>query len=192
MTELFVWKHYNFWLVVSAGYAFLALISGYINHTIDPAINYRLYYFEPKFIIIGIFSAAVLYFIFYAGNIYSKELPEILQSQAKLIFENKVNSDAIIIAVLLFFVIGPGEEIFWRGYVQDTLQLTFGDNTGWLIGSLIYGCIYLVSSNYVLAGAAFFCGLYWGFIYRRYKSLQPCIISHALWDITVFIILPIV
>jgi uncharacterized protein len=40
----------------------------------------------------------------------------------------------------------------------------------------------------VLAAAA--CGLFWGFLYLRFKSVLLTAVSHALWDLTVFILIP--
>jgi membrane protease YdiL (CAAX protease family) len=189
--ELFVLKTFNFWVEMTIATALLASVSGYINHRIDPAINYRLYYFQPKFILIGILSAGILYLVFFAGDLVSKNIFDFARAQVNLIYDNKTQADPIVIGLLLLLIIGPSEEIFWRGFLQDTLQLKFGDAPGWIIASLIYGGIHIVAWNFMLFMAALICGFYWGWIYKKYRSLQPCIVSHAVWDVTIFVLLPI-
>jgi membrane protease YdiL (CAAX protease family) len=93
--------------------------------------------------------------------------------------------------LLLLFVIGPSEEIFWRGFVQDTLAQKFGDNSGWIIASLVYGGVHIAAWNFMLFAAALVCGLFWGWVFKKYKSLWPGIISHAIWDLTIFVLIPV-
>ncbi len=39
--------------------------------------------------------------------------------------------------------------------------------------------------------AAAICGLYWGLVFYTTRSLWPGIISHAVWDVFVFLVAPI-
>jgi len=189
--EMFVLKNYSFWIEMTIAAGFLALVSAYINHLCGPEINYRLYYFKFSYLFIGIISAAVLYLIFFSGDKVSVMIFNFANEQVTGIYGNKTLLEPSIIGLLLFFVIGPSEEIFWRGFVQDALAQKLGENAGWLIGALIYGCIHFVAWNFMLFSAALICGLFWGYIFKRYKSLWPGIISHALWDVTIFILLPV-
>jgi membrane protease YdiL (CAAX protease family) len=189
--ELFVFKHYNFWVEMSIAACFLAIVSAYINHICGPEINYRLYYFETKYIPIGFLSAAILYLVFYAGDYVSVLLFNFADKQVTGIYQNRALLDPAIIGLLLFFLIGPAEEIFWRGFIQDAIAQKFGDNAGWIIASVIYGCIHLAAWNFMLFGSALICGIFWGYLFKRYKSLWPGIISHALWDVFIFVLLPV-
>ena len=189
--EMFVLKTFNFWLEMTIAASLLAAIGVYINHKNGEAINYRLYYFEPKYILIGIISAALLYLVFYTGDIVSKLILPFADKQVVGVYDNKSLLDPKIIGLLLLFVIGPSEEIFWRGFVQDTLAEKFGDNKGWVYASLIYGAVHIVAFNFMLFMAALICGLFWGWIFRKYRSVWPGIISHALWDVTIFVLLPV-
>ena len=94
------------------------------------------------------------------------------------------------IAAALALVIGPGEELFWRGLVQQNLQRAFGRLPGMLIASSCYGAIHLVSENLTLTGAATTAGLFWGGLYARDSRLAPLIISHVTWDIWIFLVAP--
>jgi membrane protease YdiL (CAAX protease family) len=39
--------------------------------------------------------------------------------------------------------------------------------------------------------AALICGLFWGALFKRYRSVWPVLISHALWDVAIFLLFPI-
>jgi hypothetical protein len=189
--EMFVLKNYNFWIEMVIASGFLALVSAYINRRGGSEINYRLYYFRPSYLLAGIVSAALLYIIFYGGDKLSALIFDFADKQISGIYGNKSLLDIEIIGALLFFIIGPAEEIFWRGFVQDSLAQKFGDNTGWIIASVVYAGVHLVALNLMLFAAALICGLFWGYVFKRFKSLWPGIISHALWDLTIFVLLPI-
>ena len=189
--EMFVLKHHNFWYEMTIVTILLTTVSAYINHRAGPEINYRLYDFKMSYIVIGIVSAAILYGVFFAGNFFSNLLFNFAKTQVSGIYGNKTILNPYIIALLLFFIIGPAEEIFWRGFVQDTLSQKFGENWGWIAASLVYGGVHIFALNFMLFMAALICGLFWGYIFKRYKSLWPGIISHALWDLTIFILIPI-
>jgi membrane protease YdiL (CAAX protease family) len=169
----------------------LAGLGLYINHRNGEAINFRLYYFEPKYILIGLVSAAILYLVFFTGDIVSKLIIPFADKQVVGVYSNKSLLNPVIIGLLLLFVIGPAEEVFWRGFVQDTLAEKFGENKGWIFASLIYGGVHIVAMNFMLFMAALICGLFWGWIFKKYKSVWPGLISHALWDLTIFVLLPV-
>lgn len=189
--EMFVLKSFNFWIEMTIAASLLAVLGLYFNHRNGEAINYRLYFFEPKFILIGILSAALLYLVFFGGDIISKYILPFADKQVVGVYNNKSLLDPAIIGLLLVFIIGPAEEVFWRGFVQDTLAEKFGENKGWIIASLIYGAVHIVALNFMLFMAALICGFFWGWMFRKYKSVWPGIISHALWDLTIFILIPV-
>jgi hypothetical protein len=189
--EMFVLKNFNFWIEMLIAASLLALTSAYINHRAGAEINYRLYFFKPSYILVGIISATILYLVFFAGDYVSKLIFDFADKQVTGIYVNKVLLNPLVIGLLLFFVIGPAEEVFWRGFVQDTLAVKFGDNAGWIIGALIYSGVHIFALNFMLFMAALVCGLFWGYMFKRYKSLWPGIISHALWDLTIFVLIPV-
>lgn len=187
--EMFVLKHQNFWIEMMIASGLLAVLSFIINK--KEGNNKRLFYFEPHHIFIGILTAVLLYILFFAGDWVSKLIFNFADKQVTGIYGNKSLLDAKIIGLLLFFFIGPAEEIFWRGFVQDTLQEKFGDNKGWIIASLVYAGVHIFAMNFMLFMAALICGLFWGYIFKKYKSLWPGIISHAIWDLVIFVIFPV-
>lgn len=146
---------------------------------------------EPRHILIGILSAIALYGIFYVGNIISGYLFPFKDTQISSVYSNKSNANLALIGLLLFFIIGPGEELYWRGFIQNTLGKEFGENKGYLFSVLLYAAVHIVTGNFMLIIAALVCGLFWGWLYKKEKSLIPVIISHAIWDLTIFVLLPL-
>ena len=137
----------------------------------------------------GLLSAACLYVIFYAGNYISRVLFAFSGPDIESVYGLKGLADVRIIVFLLLFVIGPGEEIFWRGYVQRKLSRRHGI---WGVGLavLVYGLVHLAAGNPMLILAALVCGAFWGLLYWRFESLWLNIVSHAAWDVAVFVLLP--
>ena len=89
-------------------------------------------------------------------------------------------------------LIGPAEEIFWRGYVQRTLSQKLGANKGFIVATAIYTLVHIGSLNFMLIMAAMVCGIAWGLLYRLMPERFTAItLSHALWDAAVFVIFPI-
>jgi membrane protease YdiL (CAAX protease family) len=189
--EMFALKNFNFWLEMSIAGSLLAGLGLYFNHRAGPDINFRLYFFESKYILVGIISAAVLYAVFFAGDRISNLIFNFADKQVVGVYSNKMQLDPLYIGLLLVFLIGPAEEVFWRGFVQDTLAHKFGETKGWIIASLIYGGVHIIALNLMLFMAALICGFFWGYMFKKYRSVWPGIISHALWDVTIFVLLPV-
>ncbi len=89
-------------------------------------------------------------------------------------------------------MIGPAEEIFWRGYVQNALSKRWNPNTGFIVTTLVYALVHIWSFNFMLVMAALVVGAIWGLAYRLYpQKLGALIVSHAVWDVAVFVLFPI-
>ncbi len=177
----------NFWLLMTLSSCTLAVSALFLQRG-DLAGNFR---FKALYIIIGIFSAAVLYAVFTAGNFTASKLFPFGQRQINGIYGLKTQSNPITLGLILPFLIAPAEEIFWRGFIQQKLALHQGTLKGLLMAASIYGLVHLWAFNFMLFAAAIICGLFWGFIYMKYRSLWPGIISHALWDLFIFVLLPL-
>lgn len=183
---MFVVKPINFWLEMSL--SILILVSMALTIKKD---TLKLGKFKTRYIIVGIASAIILYLIFYAGNIISGYIIPFKDSQISSVYGNKAQGSLAIIGLVLFFIIGPGEEIYWRGFIQNLFEKKFGENKGYIIASSLYTAAHLVTGNLMLIIAALVCGFFWGYICKKEKSLISVIISHALWDLTIFVLLPI-
>jgi len=138
----------------------------------------------------GILSALLLYLFFAAGNFLARKIFTFAGSGIQDVYAFKMGASRFRIAVLMMFIIGPGEELFWRGFLQHNLQIKSGKLPGFLMGTGIYTLIHVGSGNVMLVMAAGVCGLFWGYLYLRFGSVTLNVISHTLWDITVFLWLP--
>jgi membrane protease YdiL (CAAX protease family) len=183
---VFVIKPFNFWIEMSQSMLLLALMAFFADRNI-----FCFGKIKARHVLTGIVSAIVLYGIFYVGNIISGYLFPFKDAQISSIYNNKLNGNLKIIELLLFFIIGPGEEIYWRGFVQNTLSKRLGENKGYLLSVLLYATVHITTGNFMLVIAALVCGLFWGWIYKKEKSIIPVIISHAIWDVIIFVLLPL-
>jgi membrane protease YdiL (CAAX protease family) len=178
---------FNFWVVMLVATTLLttlSLVSG-------KADLKRVYNFKPSHILVGLISAAVLYLVFFAGNYFSHLLFDFSKQQITNIYATKEQADKILIGLALLLWIGPSEEIFWRGFAQDRLMKKYGDINGFIITTIVYAFVHIWAFNFMLFMAALICGIFWGWMYMKYKSVIPGIISHAVWDAVIFVVIPI-
>ena len=145
----------------------------------------------------GIALAFALWGIFWIGDKASAWLFDFARPEVDSIYSMKSGLPVPAIAALLLLVIGPAEEFFWRGYVQRTFAGLFAGrkypaDLAFLATALIYALVHIWSLNFMLIMAALVAGCVWGFIYRLCpKALPALVLSHALWDALVFVLLPI-
>lgn len=143
-----------------------------------------------KKILMGIGFAFILFVVFYVGNILIRFLLEKAGEGIKNVYSFKQNAPPWRIVLLMALIIGPGEEIFWRGYLQRKLSQFFGENKGYLWATFLYTVVHVFTGNMVLVLAALICGIFWGFLYKKYQSMTINMVSHTVWDIVVFVIMP--
>ena len=148
-------------------------------------------------ILLGVAIAFALWGIFLVGDFLSSRMFDFARGQVDDVYSMKQGLPSWAIALLLLFVIGPAEELFWRGFVQKQLLLKIGGrrfaaDRAFLLTVLIYALVHIWSFNFMLVMAALVAGAIWGFIYRLQPRLLPAlVVSHDLWDALVFVILPI-
>lgn len=140
----------------------------------------------------GVVIAAVLWGIFWTGNWIASRIFDFASSQVDSIYGMKAGESSWLLAVLLLLLIGPAEEIFWRGYIQRTLSAFWNPNVGFIVATFLYASVHVASCNFMLVMAALVAGGVWGLCYRLFPNhLGALIISHALWDVAVFLVFPI-
>ena len=143
-------------------------------------------------LLFGIVIAVVLWCVFWVGDKASTWLFDFARPQVNLIYGMKEGESPWLLSCLLLFLIGPAEEIFWRGYVQETFSKKFSPNTGFILATACYTLVHIASFNFMLIMASMVCGLAWGLLYRFFpQRFSAIILSHALWDAVVFVWFPI-
>lgn len=144
----------------------------------------------------GILLAFALWGVFWVGDKLSALMFSFARPQVDNVYAMKEGFPTWLIAILLLVLIGPAEEFFWRGYVQRTLSGLLGGkharDYAFLITAGIYALVHIWSFNFMLVMAALVAGAVWGLVYRLCpKALFALIVSHALWDVLVFVLMPI-
>jgi len=176
----------TFWLKISFSAAALAGISLWI----EPNRRQQLR-FTGRSILTGFLSAGLLYFIFWLGRAVSTAIFPFAGHQIGGIYGIGEGTSMWVIALLLFLVTGPSEEIYWRGYLQENLMRRCGPRHGWLLAAGIYAVVHIWSLNFMLIGAAAVAGLFWGAMYRYLHNLAPVVISHSIWSAVIFAVFPL-
>ncbi|MCL4426706.1 MAG: lysostaphin resistance A-like protein [Firmicutes bacterium] len=181
---LFCLKIVNFWAGMSLATFLLAALA-----VLDRRRRLRLD-FKASSLFWASAIILALYLIFWVGNWLVATFLGQLAPQIGDIYGLKHQGRDLFIALGLLFVIGPGEEIFWRGYLQESLMERWGPATGYFLATALYTLVHLWSGNFMLVLAAGVAGAAWGLVYWRFRNLWPGIISHAVWDVLAFVILP--
>lgn len=140
----------------------------------------------------GAVSAAVLYAMFAVGNVLAGWLFSFGPEQIAGIYSIRFKAPEWVIALIFLFVTSPAEEILWRGFVQRWCMQKYGDVAGWILGSCLFAGIHLCTGNIMLVLSALVSGLFWGWLFLMTRNLWVCVINHALWCVSIFILWPIV
>lgn len=143
-----------------------------------------------KYISLGTISGLLLYFVFWLGVQAFDLLNLPFDSTIKKLYRWFAPS-LFWQYLALILVAAPGEELFWRGFVQKRLLRYTGPFKSIIIGALLYSSVHIYSGTLILMLAAFLSGLMWGALYLWKKSMPLVIVSHIIFDIMIFIILPL-
>lgn len=184
---VFVWTPLNFWYLMALGTGGLALLGTAVA---PDAMRERLR-FRPSDIVVGIASAAILYAVFFVGREVTTRLLPFATDQIGAVYDNKALLAPGRIGLLIGLVIGPGEELFWRGFLQRELEARVGGWRGYALATLLYAAVHVFTGNAMLVVAALTAGILWGGMYLRFGRLGPGIVSHVAWDLTVFLLVPL-
>ncbi len=87
---------------------------------------------------------------------------------------------SLVDLALIALAAGVGEEMLFRGAVQEAISHRFNPLTGLLAASTLFGLMHPISTTYVaLAGLI---GLYLGCLFQATGSLIAPITAHAVYD----------
>lgn len=172
-----------FWYIYSAISLLLISYSIVIEKADDdiPTKNYLFY---------GISSGIILYLLFWFGDWFLSIISPFLQNKIIQTYQ-LLSPKWIWHYFVLIFIMAPGEEIFWRGFVQKRLMRHI---KGWLpilITAVLNASVFIYSGNIILIMASFVGAIVWGSIYLKYKSIPLLVISHLVFDLLLIIVLPL-
>jgi uncharacterized protein len=171
-----------FWYIFTA--AMLVLISYSILDEAEHQTSKRFH------MIIGIVSGVILYGVFWIGNSLIELLNLPLSGQITALYK-LFAPELTWHYLVLFLIIGPGEEIFWRGFIQKKLLTYANPWTSILVSTLLYASVQIHSGEFVLILAALTGGFVWSILYAWKRSIRLVIISHIVFDLLLFGLFPL-
>ncbi len=179
----FGWSGGNFWIKIGIS---VLIVSSYSLFRQRPTINVRLQSF-----LLGALSALALYIIFFVGNALAPYIVPHARDSVGGIYALGTGSNRILVFLLLLLITGPGEEIFWRGFLQKHLMDKWGNVGGYVATTVIYAAVHVFSGNLILTLAAFIAGAFWGALYLWRRDVFLLVVSHSLWSAFIFAVFPI-
>ena len=171
------WYLYAFTLLVGIA---ISLITSTFKDEL-PTWNYLLF---------GIGYGTILYGIVKLGDIIMPHLDNKFEKELAQ-FLNTFAPQNIWHYLLLVFVIVIGEEMFWRGYVQQKLKTYTQPIYAVFVTSLLFSISLAISGFAAGAIAALVTGIILGILYEWKKSLPLIIIAHETFVILLFLVLPL-
>jgi len=132
---------------------------------------------------IGVAGAVVLYGVFWAGDRFLRRFFPVAAAQVDALYEvRSVRASERLPIPAVLLLVGPCEELFWRGLVQA--------RAGFAVALACYAAVHLWERKAVLVVAAVVGGAFWGALFAWRGTLVAPIISHALWDLAVVVWFP--
>ena len=145
---------------------------------------------KPKDVTLGLAAAAGLYGVFQVGDRMARRIMPTGGEDIDHVYALRQLRPRPELAARLALVIGPAEELFWRGFVQRRLSQSSGPWRSAALASAAYGGAHVATGNLTLIGAAGVAGAYWSALAAAGLSMPALIVSHIAWDIWIFLIAP--
>lgn len=176
----------NFWYTMTAAAVVLTTLA-----TLSCRACVTTLRFTMGQVLAGVTIAAVLWGVFWVGDKVSQLMFSFARPEVDMIYGMKTGTDPVVVGLLLLLIIGPAEELFWRGFVQRSLSARWGANAAFAVTLVLYTAIHVWAFNLMLLLAALVVGGCWGLLYRlRPQALPALIVSHAVWDVCAFVLFP--
>ncbi|KGR73716.1 CPBP family intramembrane glutamic endopeptidase [Ureibacillus sinduriensis] len=171
------WYLYTFTLLVGIA---IAIIYGKFRDEIS----------TWQYLLFGIGYGTILYGIVRFGHFLLIKVDAGAENAITKFLKN-YGPDNIWHYILLIFIIVIGEELFWRGFIQQHLKNWVSSNNAVIITSILFSLSVAISGFWPGVVAAFIAGLLWGFLYEWKKSMPLIIVSHEIFILLLFMVLPL-
>lgn len=142
-----------------------------------------------KYLLFGIGYSTILYGIVRLGYLILTNLNGSIENNVQSFLET-YGPNNIWHYLLLIFIIVVGEELFWRGYVQQQLKKWVSPKIAVIITSVLFALSFSFSGFFPGIFVALLTGLVWGTLYEWKKSMPLIIVSHEVFILLLFMILP--
>ncbi|WP_404449540.1 CPBP family intramembrane metalloprotease [Sutcliffiella horikoshii] len=175
-----------FWILFPISLFSLILISLKDKKYTPP--NDRLVTFNDC--LYGVVTGTILYGVFLMTYLILKVLPfPLIQFVEELYLIVGPSTWWHYLALVLIII--PGEEVFWRRYLQSKMVVRYGPFVGVIFGACLYSLAHIWTGNPMLVAAAATAGVVWGGLYVWKYSLPLVIISHLVFDLWLLVIFPL-
>lgn len=175
--DVIFWYLYAFTLLVGIA---ISLINSKFSDEL-PTWNYLIF---------GVGYGTILYGIVKVGHIIMPQLDNNFTKELAQ-FLNTFAPQNIWHYLLLVFIIVIGEEMFWRGYVQQKLKEFTRPVYAVFVTSILFSLSLAISGFAAGAIAALVSGIVLGTLYEWKKSLPLIIVAHETFVILLFLVLPL-
>lgn len=145
---------------------------------------------RPRDVALGLGSAAVLYATFQVGDRFARRFVPGGDRQIREIYGLRELRPRREIAARLVTIVGPAEELFWRGLVQEALMRRYGRWPGAALAAMAYAGVHVTTGNFTLLGAAGVAGAHWCALYAAGVPMGALVVSHCAWDVWIFLLQP--
>ena len=125
----------NFWWMMTGSALTLSVFATLFNPGWWREVKWSL----PN-VLLGLGIAVALWGVFWLGDKVSSWMFDFARPQVDSIYGMKEGESPWLLAALLLLLIGPAEEIFWRGYVQRTLSKRWNPNAEPLCRYYLVSC----------------------------------------------------
>lgn len=140
-------------------------------------------------VLIGVGSGVLLYLTFYIGKqIMLMLFPDMIASLQSLY--NLISPKETWHYISLILIIIPGEELFWRGFVQGKMDKT-QSTSSILLATVLYASAHIYAGTFLLIVAALLAGFTWGYLYNRTRTMTVPILSHLVFDLMLLVFFPL-
>ena len=133
----------------------------------------------------GLLGALTLYVAFVAGDRLANALGR--ADEVEEVYES-IRASWTVLHPLILAWIGSCEEIYWRWGLQE--NILGGVRYRWLVSSVPYALVHIVTGNLVLVAAAFIVGTILGYIMYK-RGLMASIIAHVVWLQLIIVLAPL-
>lgn len=171
------WYLYAFTLLVCIA---IAILSGTIEDQLP----------TWKFLIFGIGYGTITYGIIRLGYWLAPFINDRLVGSVQK-FLTVYGPQNIWHYILLVFIVAIGEELFWRGYVQQQLKRFMRPVLAVIVTAILCAISIAFSGFKLGIIAALVTSLIWGFIYEWRKSMPLVIVAHVVFVLLLFLVLPL-
>lgn len=97
----------------------------------------------------------------------------------------------LTLSVVMIFFVGVVEEIIFRSVLQNRLQMVFGNFTGLIFTSILFGLMHSVYGSIYEILYASFVGLFIGYLFYRTRSLPLAALIHGFINVFLFGVIPL-